>query len=328
VDIHHQCIFLPRAKFSSNMLSRRLIRIKVFQQLYAFMQEEGVTVEKAQKSLIKSLNATEVTFRNFFIFPLEFAHFVKVMMNPKDYKYVLLEKDVQKHKFLSLTKVYDKFLEDDTVERMLSKPYYPWQEQDALMRQVYKEIEDEPFYQNLIQSEGTLKDELDFLESFYEFLVQLDSFDQQMEEFHVNWEDEQDTVLRNVQKQLDKFKSKGKLNLPQTSKSHEEDFAFGTELLKLSLSSFEQNEKWIDDHTPGWDKDRIAKTDLILMVMAITELTQFEEVPEKVTMNEYIEIAKDYSTPQSGKFVNGILDKLLKVLKNQDLIHKRGKGLM
>ena len=99
----------------------------------------------------------------------------------------------------------------------------------------------------------------------------------------------------------------------------------------LVLKYFENKtelEKSISDYTPGWESERITKIDYMLMMMALLEFKFMPMIPVKVTLNEYIEIAKMYSTPKSSKFLNGTLDKILKDWKSQDLIHKKGRGLI
>ena len=107
-----------------------------------------------------------------------------------------------------------------------------------------------------------------------------------------------------------------------------EDFKFGTKLFKKVISSNVDLNKELEGRTPNWDSKRIAMIDLILIKMATVELMYFPEIPEKVTINEYVEISKDYSTPKSKIFINGILDKIVKDFQYSNRLLKEGKGLL
>lgn len=107
-----------------------------------------------------------------------------------------------------------------------------------------------------------------------------------------------------------------------------DDADFGEKLLRYTVSDNKENEELISSKTRNWDTDRIASVDILLMKMAIAELTHFDQIPVKVTLNEYIDLSKEYSTPKSGQFINGILDKLVAQLKEEKKIVKVGRGLM
>jgi N utilization substance protein B len=115
--------------------------------------------------------------------------------------------------------------------------------------------------------------------------------------------------------------------LPRLLKD-DEDMDFAQKLLTKTLLNNSVWEKEIEGKTPNWDKDRIADIDSILLKMAICELLNFSSIPEKVTINEFLEIAKEYSTPKSSIFINGILDKLVKEYKAQGKLKKVGRGLL
>jgi N utilization substance protein B len=107
-----------------------------------------------------------------------------------------------------------------------------------------------------------------------------------------------------------------------------EDQVFATDLLKKTVLNFSKYEKDIDDITPNWDSERITRIDKLLIVMGVTEFINFPSIPTKVSINEYIEIAKDYATPKSSYFINGVLDKLLDDYQEKKMIKKIGRGLM
>ncbi len=116
-------------------------------------------------------------------------------------------------------------------------------------------------------------------------------------------------------------------DLPTLS-DYVDEISFGQELLNKTLENYDDLKSNIEGRTPNWDSDRIAQIDYIILVTAIAELIYFPSIPTKVTINEYIEIVKEFSTPVSGKFVNGVIDNIVKDLINQGLIVKTGRGLI
>src|SRR5690606_23526690 len=111
-------------------------------------------------------------------------------------------------------------------------------------------------------------------------------------------------------------------------KDEEDETEFTRDLLRKTISMDKENEALIDELTKNWELDRIAKMDIILMKMAITEFQIFKTIPTKVTLNEYIEISKFYSTPKSNGFINGVLDKAIIKLQGENKITKIGRGLL
>jgi N utilization substance protein B len=311
------------------MLNRRLIRSKVFQAFYAYSQTENASLRQSLNYLNDSLKGVRKNFLVYLHFPLEFIHFTRQEMAPDSTKYLPNEADRTHHKLLSLEGLYESMMENKELSLYIEKPYMRWQNEKELLRQVYKETKESKFYKKFASSEQSLKDQIAFLKDFYEYLAfDQEEFGQSMEEHEMHWEDERIPIFNAVRKVLDKFEETGEFKLPALSKNVDEDIAFAEQLLKKAIARSDDFEELIDNNTPGWDKDRIARTDLLLMIAALTEFVEFPYVPIKVSLNEYLELAKVYSTPQSSKFLNGILDKLIVVLKEQGMIAKKGRGLI
>ncbi len=143
-----------------------------------------------------------------------------------------------------------------------------------------------------------------------------------------NWQDDVDVVAQFILRSIDKYNPDSqKLYFPMPE-TYEESFSFGKDLIAKTLEREEEFAEMIKDKLLNWELERIATIDMILMKMALAELLWFPYIPVKVTINEYIDISKDYSTPKSKEFINGILDKLTHTLKEQGNIQKRGRGLV
>jgi N utilization substance protein B len=149
------------------------------------------------------------------------------------------------------------------------------------------------------------------------------------EDDKLTWVDDIPIVNTFIFKQFKKVKENQKDSyfVPKLVKD-EEDLDFADELLSKTLRNSQKWEQEIEGKTPNWDKDRIADIDAILLKMAICELLNFPSIPEKVTINEFLEIAKEYSTPKSSIFINGVLDKLVKEYKDDGKLKKVGRGLL
>jgi len=148
------------------------------------------------------------------------------------------------------------------------------------------------------------------------------------EEKSIHWLDDIDLACSMVIKTIKAFDEGEAISILPLYKPEDDEQEFIRELLRKTITMDQENEKLIDELTDNWELDRIAKMDILLMKMAITELQVFKSIPTKVTLNEYIEISKFYSTPKSNAFINGILDKAIARLTGEKKIVKIGRGLM
>jgi N utilization substance protein B len=150
-----------------------------------------------------------------------------------------------------------------------------------------------------------------------------------LEDKNITWVDDLPVVNTAIVKLLRKVKQHSTQShfIPELIKD-EEDKTFAVELLEKTTSNLSVFSEEIQQKTKNWDKDRIANIDFVLLQMAICEFQMFPTIPVKVTINEYIEIAKEYSTPKSSVFINGVLDKLVKEYSDKGTLNKKGRGLM
>ena len=168
------------------------------------------------------------------------------------------------------------------------------------------------------------------LDIFSELLIQDDLFYQIMEEKSIYWNDDFELVLSIVYKTLWHIQS----NMTEDSDilypiyKADDDYQFARTLIRKAYLEYEKNVTLIDKFTYNWELDRISDMDKLIMACAITELKNFPSIPVKVTLDEYIEISKTYSSPKSGAFINGVLDKTVALLKDTNEIVKVGRGLL
>ena len=204
-----------------------------------------------------------------------------------------------------------------------------WQDYQDRLSQWYKEIKNSPELAN--EFDGTpenLEDELKKLRYIFKSVLwKSESFQNFFEEYDRGWVENKDIIKSMVNKTLKSVTEEG-VTLAPLSYQWEDDKQFFEELFDRTIKEESWAEKLIADSAKNWKTDRIAQVDMALLKMALTEMINFPSIPVKVTINEYIELSKKYSTPKSKKFINGILDVLANDLTANGTIKKSGRGLI
>jgi N utilization substance protein B len=210
-------------------------------------------------------------------------------------------------------------LEDASLKKAFEMDKPQLQENKELIRRLYLELVPTPEYQQYIAVQGrdkkSEKEMLEFI--FSERMLASEIFVSHLEELFTNWDDDGEMVSQLVMSYVAK---PGSLDFQEIISKDKRDFA--RQLLQTVIDKKPVVMDMIKPRLKNWDADRIATLDMILMQMGVVEFLYFETIPPKVTINEYIDLAKDYSTPQSGQFVNGLLDNIHKDLVKEDKMHK------
>lgn len=205
-----------------------------------------------------------------------------------------------------------------------------WEEEEEILRQLYSEFSQSELYENYMNKDtDSFSSGRKFVQRFYSrFLAESEIFEQFLEEKSIYLNDDLWVVLGIIELTLRKLKADTE-ELPLLPLyANEEDSKFAQQLLIKTINNREYAKELIEGAVPNWEYERIALMDRLIMLMAITELTEFSEIPVKVSLNEYLEIAKFYSTEDSTTFINGVLDKVVKQLEKENKIKKTGKGLL
>jgi N utilization substance protein B len=202
-------------------------------------------------------------------------------------------------------------------------------EKKEIFRKIFIEVEkSEVFFEHMDNTENGFEEDRAFLIQLFKAEIAnsplIYSF---LEDEDIHWIDDIDLACSMVLKTI-KSANKDGLNILPLYKEHDNEKEFILELLSETIKRDSENEKIIETLVKNWEFERIAKMDVLLLKMAITELQCFESIPTKVTINEYIDISKYYSTPKSNVFINGILDKSLELLTKENKINKSGRGLI
>lgn len=312
------------------MLSRRLLRIKVLQALYAYWQQEGANKGALEKNLLKSINELEGVYLSALHLPVKLTEYIEVDLNPEETKYLPKASDFKAIQIFTNNSVIKLLRESENFQIRTQNLKVSWElEKDYLFRLFKAFKEKDEFQVYMLKTSPTFKEQKAFFKIIIDYLFEDEDFNQIFEDAFLEWDDDKEPVNRSILRTLDELKETStEFKLAELSPDIKEDKEFATELFKQTIVNNDTVTDLIVEFTPNWDKDRIALMDMILLKMAITEMMHFPYIPVKVTINEYLEIAKRYSTPNSNKFLNGILDKIYHKLNDEGKILKQGRGLI
>ena len=314
------------------MLNRRHLRIKVLQVLYAYFQSNEESYRRTENELMQ---AVEHIYDLYIYFLLTFSEIKDIAENRvEDSKKKIRPKaeDLDPNlKFIN-NAVIRKIDECKELRRLSEERKVNWvgDEHQEMFRKMFLQIKESETYIEYMNNDqsGFEEDKTFILELFKAEIANSPIFYNFLEEKSIHWMDDIDLVCSMVLKTLKSIELEGVIEILPLYKKDDDEQEFIRDLLRKTISMNKENELLIDDLTKNWELDRIAKMDIILMKMAITELQIFNNIPTKVTLNEYIEISKFYSTPKSNGFINGVLDKAIDRLQKDKKIIKIGRGLI
>ena len=302
------------------MISRRNIRVKVMQTLYSAETAQGeMKPGEPQKILQKHFDLTRGLLVYLLYVLAEVARYAETDALKKASKHLPTEADLNINVKLAGNELLWKILSDESFKQALKEDKPELQADKEMIRKIYLHLVDTPEYKQYITEQSrnskTEKQLLEFI--FSTLMMPNENFTSQAEEYFTNWDDDCEVVNQLV---LNFLQKPGTYNFMEIISKEKMNFA--KELLQTAIDKKELALEMIKPKLKNWDPDRIAVLDMILMQMGVCEFLFFETIPPKVTINEYIDLAKDYSTPQSGQFVNGILDNIHKDLLKDEKMHK------
>jgi N utilization substance protein B len=309
------------------MISRRNIRVKVMQTLYAvesqFAESGGETTSvkpaDSVKILQKHFDQTRQLFIYLIYFVTEVARYAETDSRNRASKHLPTKEDLNVNIKIAGNELLWKILEHPSYKQAAKDDRPELLENAELLRKIYLELVESDKYKQYISVQGRdKKEEKEMLEYiFNSLLLPNETFTSYLEEYFTNWDDDADMVVLLMQNFLNKPSAYNFQELISKEK-----WQFAKNLLQTTLEKKELALDYIKPKLKNWDPDRIASLDMILMRMGVCEFLFFETIPPKVTINEYIDLAKEYSTQQSGQFVNGILDNIHKDLVRENKMHK------
>lgn len=313
-------LIFARSNSSYKMISRRNIRVKVMQTLYTLSTLDGnVKPGEAQKLLQKHFDGSKELVQYFLFCIAEVAAYAEKDSYKRSGKHLPSEADLHVNTKIAGNEVLWKMKEDPALKQewQMAKPEQRIDKE--LIRKIYYQLTETPEYQRYILSQTREhKSEKEIIEFIFEhLLLPNEAFISHLEENFSNWDDDGEMVVQLLKSYLQKPGNIDLLNFIPADKAQ-----FARTLLSTTLEKDEHLQSYILPKLKNWDAERLAALDMILMKMGIAEFLFFDTIPPKVTINEYIELAKEYSTQQSGQFINGILDSIHKELVQEGKLHK------
>lgn len=308
------------------MINRILIRIKVVQMVYSYLlDQEGKRMSEAQKELATSLDKAYELYYYLLMLPVEFVRLQEERLDNARNKYLPTDEDLNPNtkfvdnlfvKKISGCEMFSKFVKDNNVS---------WADSEVSLRLMLDKIVNSDIYQEYMDKPGTsLAEDCELWRNLLKKVVFVDdNLTDALEAKSVYWNDDLDTVGTFVLKTIKRFEEEGYEELLPKYKD-DEDRLFAEKLFVNAVNNKDEYMKLIDKFVSkeSWDTERLAFMDIVVLLVAIAELEKVPSVPTKVTMNEFIEIAKCYSTNKSGQFVNGILNSIINYLKKDGKLFK------
>jgi N utilization substance protein B len=303
------------------------------QSIYALTRSNDDSLEKQQKFLKFSIENTYALYLLMLSLIKEIHALAvdQVKLASNTYLTNLTDSFPDKEKFIN-NKFLKLIVENNSfTEELNRRKLNNWYLNDEYVKLLYREIVNSDAYKSYMGRKGSsFEEDKQFVIDLYKnSIAPNDKIYDYFEDDKLTWIDDIPLINTFILKLFKKVKPNvlESYFLPELVKD-EEDLIFANRLLTKTLLNNEALVKEIQVKTPNWDKDRIADIDAILLKMAITELLHFPSIPERVTINEYLELAKEYSTPKSSTFINGILDKLVKEYQKEGKLNKLGRGLL
>lgn len=310
------------------MLSRRNVRVKVMQVLYAQNRDETLDEKLVLQNYWKKI---EESFELLLFSLYNLIHITRTAVDDE-------EKRKSKHLPSDVDKQFTPKLWSNTMIQALVKNRVLLNRFDKLgfsqkvdkdhFRTIYFEFAKEAVYTDFLTKETSHDENLEMLLELFRFCRRNELYNEIIEDHYANWEDDKSLIIGTIKKVLKSMPAENESFIMEYYPDDETTREYGEFLLKLVLQNDEALLEQIKTVLENWDAERVAVLDMIMLKMAITEFIHCVTIPTKVTLNEYVELAKNYSTSKSKEFINGILDKLLHQMTEKGMIVKEGRGLL
>lgn len=313
------------------MISRRILRIKILQLLYAYFQGAESSMNKYEKELFFSIRKSYDLYHYLLLLIVDVADYANSRIEIARQKMVPTREDLNPNTKFVDNKIIQLLRANKQLNQYLNATPMSWVNSPELIKKLHNRIRMTSYFKEYMEDpkRSFEQDKKLIIEIYNSEIINTESIYQTLEEQSIYWNDEVEFVISMIAKTVKDFKENDNENaalLPLFKNDDDKDFA--QDLFRKSILFKEEYSKLVESYTENWDVERIAFIDMLILVMAITEAVVFPSIPTRVTINEYLEIAKFYSTEKSSVFINGLLDKIFKYLKDEQKIRKTGRGLI
>lgn len=308
------------------MINRVLIRIRVVQIVFAYSQGETIDLKKAENELLFSLQKSYDLYHYLLTLLIELTDVYAQRVDAKKAKLLPTQEDINPNTKLLDNKFIAQLRENKALGEYISERPFLWSEHDTFIRNLFDTIIASDIYKEYIAGDDNdyNTDREFWRKVFKQIISNTEGLYNILEDESLYWNDDIEIVESFALKTIKKFEEQMGADqqlLPMFK--DETDREFAVKLLRETFLNLKENRELIKKYTQNWESERIALMDMVIMQIAIAELRTFPSIPINVTLNEYIDIAKSYSTNKSGPFINGILDAAVKELKEKKIIIKK-----
>lgn len=310
------------------MLSRRNVRVKVMQVLYTQSRDESLDQKATTKEYWKKIEDS------FDLLLFSLYNLINITRSASDD----FEKRKAKHLPSDLDKLFtpklwtnpmiQALVKNKFIQQKFEKKGFAQMVDKDHFRTIYFEFCKEDLYTEFISKETTHEENLEMLLELFRFCRKNELFNEIIEDHFANWEDDKTIIIGTIKKVLKGLPSDEENGIMEYYPDAETCKEYGEFLLNKTFGDDKALLRLIEPVLQNWDAERVAVLDMIMLKMALCEFMHCPSIPTKVTINEYVELAKAYSTSKSKEFINGILDKLLSDLMSKSLVVKEGRGLL
>jgi len=313
------------------MISRRILRIKILQLLYTYFQSDEKSLNKSESELFFSIQKTHDLYHYLLLLIVEIADYAGSRIEIARLKKIPNWEDLHPNTKFIDNLIIRQIRINRQLNQYLNKTKLSWVNNPELIKKLHNRIRMAPFFKEYME-DGARNYEQDrkvITEIYTTELINSENLYQTLEEQSIYWNDEVDFVINMIAKTLKGFRESDNENCTLMPLfKNDDDRVFARDLFRKVILHRDEYSKLVESFTENWDVERIAFMDFLILEMAITEAVEFSSIPTRVTINEYLEIAKLYSTEKSSLFINGLLDKIFRHLKEEQKIVKTGRGLI
>lgn len=307
-----------------------MLRIKVVKALYAHMKSDADSLMASEKMLVTSIDKTYDLYFLLMSLVVEMAQYAEQRQEAAKNKKLPTYEDLNPNRKFVDNAVIRLIAQSDSVNDVLASRKLSWAKYPELVKALFAQLEQSDYYKKYMTSqESSFREDLALITEFYtRELEESEILESALDEMSILWNDDLGFALLMVTRTLSNMRaSHAEVKVLPKFKSIE-DLDFARELFAKAAVNFDNYQAEIEKYTRNWDVERIAFMDNLIMATAVAELVTFPSIPVKVTLDEYIEIAKYYSTNGSSTFINGILDKIVASFTEEGKINKSGRGLI
>lgn len=308
------------------MINRVLIRLKVIQVIYAYYQNGGKNLEAAEKELFYSLSKAYDLYNYLLLLMIEVTQFAERRIDNRRHKLRPTYEDLNPNTRFIDNAFMAQLMQNTQLEEFRANQKRTWDDEGDFVKHLFEKIEQTKAYQEYMAKETlTYEDDRELWRKLYRSVIaQNETIDEILEEQSLYWNDDKAIVDTFVLKTIKRFEPEnGAEQELMPEYKDDEDKEFARKLLRTAITGAEAYRKLMENNAKNWDMERFAFMDILIMQVALAEIFAFPSIPVSVSLNEYVEIAKMYSTPKSGSFINGMLDSIVSQLKSENKLNKQ-----